>query len=294
MSISSDWNWLIWFILDQESVLKNTETACNYALESTPSHLLHRGCPGRNTEHRPLLLSPPCLPCCIWSILTNIPNDRAISALPSQVAHSVCSKGHRHNQAFGWMHNSHWIGQIFGFEYRSAATNWNIDKGSLWELNVHKRKKKRKEKKEVLKGWARATGPQGRFLSAIWWVAWLRGLAKPALTACYSSFRKRYVQTILSGSKVEFIIFYKSTVKLSNRNLTPAARVHGTLLRELDRRCFVGFLYCPIQPSDHTWVGFLDLKTLQSTEVPRVTSSAPTPIVHSPVTLSSPDLCGPK
>ena len=221
--------------------MKNTETACNYALESTPSHPLHHGRPGRNSERRPLLRCPPCPSCYIWSVLTNIANDWAISALPSQVVHSVCSKGHRHNQAFGWMHNSHWIGQIFGFKYRSAVTNWNIDKGSLWELNVHKRKKKRKEKKEVLEGWARATGPQGRFLSAVWWVAWLRGLAKPALTACSSSFRKRYVQTALFGLKVEFIIFYESTMKLSNRNPTPAAQVHRTLLRELDWSRFVGF-----------------------------------------------------
>lgn len=100
------------------------------------------------------------LPCFIWSILTNTPNDQAISALPSQVAHSVCSKGHRHNQAFGWMHDSHWIGQIFGFKYRSAATNWNIAKRSLWELNVHKRTEG-KRKEEVLKGWAGATKPGG-------------------------------------------------------------------------------------------------------------------------------------
>lgn len=101
------------------------------------------------------------LPCFIWSILTNTANDQAISALPSQVAHSVCSKEHRHNQAFGWMHNSHWIGQIFGFKYRSAATNWNIAKRSLWELNVHKRRTEGKRKKEVLKGWARAAKTRG-------------------------------------------------------------------------------------------------------------------------------------
>lgn len=47
------------------------------------------------------------------------------------------------------------------------------------------------------------------------------------------------------------------------------------------------FLYWPIQPSACTWVGFIDLKTLQSVGAPLVTSLVtPTPIIHSPVTLS--------
>lgn len=105
--------------------------------------------------------SLPVLPCCIWSVLRNTTNDQAVSALPSQVAHSGCSKGHRHNQAFGWMHNSHWIGQIFGFKYRSATTHWNMNQGSLWELSGHKGRAEGKREKEVLPEWAGATESAG-------------------------------------------------------------------------------------------------------------------------------------
>lgn len=218
------------------------------------------------------------LPCCIWSIPTNITNDQAILALPSQVAHSVCSKEHRHNQAFGWMHNSHWIGQIFGFKYRSASSNWNINKGSLWEPNVHKGRTEGKRKKEVFKGWAGATKTKGAiclFPEKVGALAQEVSKASPDWPS-YSSFRKWYVSTVLIDSKVEFVIRYKCTMKLSNRNSSgPGTQLY--LKRELGWSLFVPFSYCPSWPPDHARVSFTDWKTLQSTEEVLVTSWAPTP-----------------
>lgn len=111
----------------------------------------------------------------------------------------------------------------------------------------------------------------------------------------HSSFRIWYVPTVLFDSKVGFVICYKCTMKLSNRN-SPAPGTQLYLKRELGWSLFVAFLYCPSWSPDHTRVSFTDWKTLQSMEEVLVTSWAPTPMSspHPWRCSAHPDLCSPK
>lgn len=195
------------------------------------------------------------------------------------------------------MHNSHWIGQIFGFKYRSASSNWNINKGSLWEPNVHKgRTEGKREKKKVFKGRAGATKTTGAirlFPEKVGALAWEVSKASPDHLVPASG--HGMFQPFLFDSKVGFVIRYKCTMKLSNRN-SPAPGTQLYLKRELGRSLLVAFLYCPSWPPDHTRVSSTDWKTLQSMGDVLVTSWAPTPLssTHPWRCWAHPDLCSPK
>lgn len=188
------------------------------------------------------------------------------------------------------MHNSHWIGQIFGFKYRSASSNWNINKGSLWEPNVHKSRIEGKRKKEVFKGWARATKTTEAI--CLFALAWEGSKASPDHLIPVSE--NDMFKLFLFDSEVEFIICYKCTMKLSNRN-SPAPGTQLYLKRALGWSLFVTSLYCPSWPPDHTRVSFTDWKTLLGPEKVLVTSCAPMPIITHPWHCSAhPDRCSPK